>query len=382
MLSNLTLVLPLRILLLGAAVLLQACVKQPVVPPNALSSITVESRLSRTWKTNVGPSKEGRFEPLVIGDTLYAASQSGIVRSIDVANGKTRWRRELGQQLTSGVGGSEDVIFVSTENGLIIALDAKTGGRVWDVEASSEVLVPASVGFGLTVVRSADGRLITMNTESGEENWKVSNTPPALTLNGYSRPLLLDGGVLVGLDDGRLLALSSSNGDVIWETVLSIPSGRSEIERLVDIDANIRADEQSIYAVNYQGRLARIEPNRGQIVWSVPMSSTAGLAVAKNIVVVVQDKDELQAVDKETGALLWQQDALRGRRLSAPQIIGDDHIIVGDFDGYVHLVSSEDGRLIGRSRVSRQPIMQEIIKSEDTVYVQSTDGTIAALKIK
>ncbi len=370
----------LALLLAGVVLFLQACAAKPVVPPSELKSVSTEVRLSRLWKINVGESKKGLFEPLVIGDTVYAASRGGEVRAVDAQTGKTRWKETLNYRLSSGVGGNEEHVFVSTENGIVVALDAKTGDAVWEVPASSEVLAPASVGFGIMVVRSADGRLLTLDPQTGDENWTVSYTPPALTLNGYSRPLLLDGGVLVGLDDGRLMALSSENGGVIWETVLSIPSGRSEVERLVDIDANVRVDDSAIFAVNYQGRLVRVEPQRGQIAWSVPMSSSAGLTVSKNAVVVAVDKDELHAVDKETGQLLWEQKALRGRLLSAPQIVGDDHILVGDFEGYLHILSADDGRLIGRTRIARDPIFQEIIAIDDVVYVQSADGTLAALK--
>lgn len=362
------------------AVLLSACDTVPVVPPTELASINVESKLDRLWSTKLDKSVKGRFQPVVNDGVVYAASRIGEVIAIDQASGKRKWTKKLGVSLSSGVGVSESRVYVSTGEGLVLALDATNGKQLWQSQASSEVLVPISAGFGSVIVRSADGRLLSLDPATGEEQWSVTYTPPALTINGYSRPLLLDGGVLVGLDDGRLLALSSDTGSILWESVVSVPSGRSEVERLADIDGSIRVDDTAIYAVNYQGRLARIEPAKGQIVWSVPMSSTAGLDISDTSIFVVGDDDEIHAFDKLGGQLLWKQDALKHRRLSAPHFLNNDSVLVGDLEGYLHILSATDGRLIGRSRVAKKSIFPEFISTEDTVVVQSADGTVAALR--
>lgn len=360
--------------------LVSACATEPVVPPTELSSIKIESKLDRLWTRKLEKSAKGRFEPLVLNDTVYAASRVGEVVAFDRETGKTRWKKRLKFSLSSGVGGDGNAVFVSTDDGAILALSATNGEILWEAQASSEVLAPVSAGFGTVLVRSADGRLLSLDPLSGAERWSVTHTPPALTLNGYSQPKLLDGGVLVGLDDGRLLALGSADGKVLWESVVSVPSGRSEVERLSDIDGSIRFDDSAIYVANYQGKLARIEPARGEIIWSVPMSSTAGLAVTQDKVIVVGDDDELHAFDKNSGQALWNQDALKFRHLSAPQNVTDDLIVVGDVEGYLHTVSSADGRLIGRTRVAKQSIFPEITRLNNTLLVQSADGTVAALR--
>lgn len=359
---------------------ISACATDPVIPPTELGSIKIESKMNRLWTHKLDKSAKGRFKPLVVGDSVYAASRTGEVVALDRETGKSRWKRQLNVSLSSGVGGSETTLYVSTNEGEIHALSAADGSLLWKAQASSEVLVPVSAGFGTVVVRSADGRLLSLDPTSGEELWSVTYTPPALTLNGYSQPMLLDGGVLVGLDDGRLMAIGSNDGKELWESVVSVPSGRSEVERLADIDGSIQVDDSAIYVVNYQGKLARIEPARGEIIWSVPMSSTAGLAVSETVAVVVGDDDELHAFDKANGQLLWQQDALKHRRLSSPQIIADNLVVVGDVEGYLHTIDTTDGRLIGRTRVAKKSIFQELPLQENTLLVQAADGTVAALR--
>jgi len=347
-----------------------------------LKSIKVESKLDRLWTRKLEKSTKGRFQPLVLDGVVYAASRSGEVIAIDQETGKRKWIQQIDTSLGSGVGGSGNTLYVSTSEGLVLAMNAADGKEIWETQASSEVLVPVSAGFGTVIVRSADGRILSLDPVNGDELWSATYTPPALTINGYSRPLLLDGGVLVGLDDGRLLALASKTGNVLWESVVSVPSGRSEVERLADLDGRIRVDDNAIYAVNYQGRLARIEPAKGQIVWSVPMSSTAGLDISDTTIFVVGDDDEVQAFDKAGGQLMWKQDALRNRRLSAPSLLGSDLVLVGDLEGYVHILSAADGRLVGRTRVAKKPIFPEFSSTENSVIVQAADGTVAALSAK
>jgi len=362
------------------AVTVSACATDPVIPPTELGPITAESKLERMWSHKLNKSVKGRFEPLAIDGIVYAASAIGEVVAYEQSTGKRKWVRNLELPLSSGIGGSQNRLFVSTSNGQILALDAANGETLWRAQASSEVLAPVSAGFGALIVRSADGRLLSLDPATGEERWSQTYTPPALTINGYSRPLLLDSGVLVGLDDGRLLALNSDSGNLLWESVVSVASGRSEVERLADIDGNIRIDDSAIYAVNYQGRLVRLEPAKGDIVWSAPMSSTAGLAITGTTIVVVGEDDELHAYDKNGGEVLWKQDALKHRRLTAPTVVGDNKVLVGDVEGYLHILDASDGRLIGRSRVAKKSIFSEIISSDETIIVQAADGTVAALR--
>lgn len=367
-------------LIAATALLVSGCVTEPVIPPTELTSINVESKMDRLWTHKLDKSVKGRFKPLVLNDVVYAASRVGEVVALERETGKRLWKRQLDVSLSSGVGGLDSTVFVSTNDGVILALNAASGELLWEAQASSEVLVPVSAGFGTVVVRSADGRLLSLDPATGEALWTVTYTPPALTLNGYSQPMLLDGGVLVGLDDGRLMALGSSDGQQLWESIVSVPSGRSEVERLSDIDGSIQVDDTAIYVVNYQGRLARIEPGKGEIVWSVPMSSTAGLAISETVAIVVGDDDELHAFDKSNGQLIWSQDALKHRDLSSPQIIANNLVVVGDVEGYLHTIDSSDGRLIGRMRVAKKSIFPEIPLQENILLVQAADGTVAALR--
>jgi outer membrane protein assembly factor BamB len=271
-------------------------------------------------------------------------------------------------------------VYVGDIDGVLHALDEETGESLWTARGSSEILVPASAGFGALIVRSTDGRVVSLDPTSGEVLWTVSNTPPALTLNGYSRPLILDGGVLIGLDDGRLLALNLKTGKPFWESVISVPSGRSEIERLVDIDADIVIDDSGIYLANYQGKAAMVEPVKGQIVWSVPLSAGSGVAVTDESLIVVDDKDTVHRLDKTNGQIIWSNSEMPGRRLSPPAFTADLDVVVGDTEGYIHVIDIDSGTLIGRKRVSKEAITARPVATDDAMFIQSIDGIVAAYR--
>lgn len=365
--------------LLFALVFLAACATEPVVEPTPLASLKAETSIDRSWKKSIGKVTRGRFSPYVDGGFVYVADNGGTVYSFDQASGKVVWKQSLDVRLGSGVSGSDQQVYVSSVDGEIYALQASSGDVIWTRTASSEVLVPVSAGFDSVVVRSADGRVVSLDPANGEERWSMIETPPALTINGYSQPHLLDGGVLIGLDDGRLIALNLATGKLIWETVVSLPSGRSEVERLVDIDANILTDDQAIYVVNYRGKLARIEPVKGQIQWAVPMSSTTGIAQSDSMLVVVDELDTIHGVEKETGLLLWTQEATKGRRLGQP-VINNGAVIVGDNEGVLHGLALDDGRLIARNTQFDAAVGNPVI-ADDVVFVQFTDGSVSALSI-
>lgn len=366
--------------LLLAAMLVGCTNEPPPVPPASLKATSAEISPLRIWRSNVGEAGRGRFEPMVADDQVIAANRRGKITSFSADNGMRRWTSELDVRLTSGISGDDGQIYVGDIDGVLHALDDQTGETLWTAPGSSEILVPASAGFGSLIVRSTDGRVVSLDPATGDVLWTVSNTPPALTLNGYSRPLVLESGVLLGLDDGRLLALDVDNGKPFWESVISVPSGRSEIERLVDIDADIVVDTDGIYLANYQGKAARLEPSQGQIVWSVPFSAGSGIGVRNEDLIVIDDQDGVHKLDKGTGQIIWSNEEMPGRRLSPPAFTKAGDIVVGDTEGYIHVIDIDTGSIIGRARLSDEAIIARPVATEDAMFVQTTDGVVGAYR--
>ena len=394
--------------------LLAACADPPpLLPPTPLSSINRVVTPASEWRIKIGDSSDkrrGQFTPYHDSSGVYAAAVNGRVVSVNAETGKRRWRRDLQVRLGSGVGGDAKRIYVATRNGEVLALSKSTGDTLWSYEMASEVLArpvaTAAIGTetsGLVVVRASNGDIRGLNPDSGEEIWSANFETPALTIQGYGEPVVLDSGVLIGLEDGKLAALSRDRGVLLWESVISHPAGRSEVDRLVDIDANILLDETSIYAVTFQGRLASIEPRRGDLLWSTEMSSVSGMAQDATTLYITLDDSSVVAVSKQDGEQIWKQEKLRGRELTRPAVVGEGLIAVADFRGFMHILKAGDGDIIGRaqplgSRSSSPAITVTTVENSRSteegdeeaapskkvglIYLQSSSSELVAMRVR
>ena len=369
--------------LLAMLVLVGCAADPPRIPPTPLTNVDRSTSVRTLWGKRVGDEDAApvvRFSPYIDGQDVYAASSDGVVMRLDAPSGSTRWRKQLKLALTSGVGGTEEAVYVGSRNGLIVALSKSDGAELWRSTMSTEVLAPVVGGQGRVIVRGADGRVAALDAGDGSELWSRTFAPPALTLNGYSQPQLVGNGILLGLDDGKVAALANDSGNLLWQSVLVYATGRSEIERLVDIDANLLVDDAYIYAASYQGKLARLEPVRGQITWAVDFSSVVGMAQNSDAVFAVDADDELVALSKQDGRELWRLEALRGRRLTRPVVTGNS-LVVADLEGFVHVVDVATGGLKGRARPGDEAVKGSLISTGDRVYLQDSDARLRALQI-
>jgi outer membrane protein assembly factor BamB len=237
---------------------------------------------------------------------------------------------------------------------------------------------PRAAG-GTVVARTVDGRVYGLDVLDGHRLWSYQSTVPVLTLRGNSAPLLEQGLAVVGLESGKAVALSASDGKVRWEQAIGVSRGRSELERMVDIDANPVSYQGVLYLASFQGRVAALDPDTGNPLWGRDISSYAGLAVDDGHVYVTDDHSEVWALDRLTGASVWKQDGLRGRALTAPAVQGAS-VLVGDFEGYVHWLSREDGQLQARWRLDSDGIQVGPLVVDDTAYVYGRSGRLASLR--
>lgn len=372
--------------LLAVLVLAGCKTPEPVVPPMPLQPIenSIQSRV--LWTSTLGELGESheirrtRLVPYTDDDVIFAASAQGQVSAIDRQSGQSLWRRSLQRAVSGGIVADENHLYVSDRHGAVIALSRVDGKQSWQHQMTSEVLAPVAAGFDVVVARSNDGRVTGLRASDGSELWSNIYTPPPLTVNGYAAPTLVQGGVLVGLDDGTVVALASDNGRQLWDTVVSYAAGRSEVERLVDVDAGVLTDDDSIYAASYQGLLAKIEPVNGRRMWTTEISATADLDQQPERVHITDEFDRVFAIAKSDGSTLWQQDNLSGRTLSSPAST-DSVVVVGDFEGYLHVLSQRDGNFLARVRAGKSPIVYLTALDEAEFLVLSADGRLRLIQI-
>ena len=268
---------------------------------------------------------------------------------------------------------------VGTLDGEVLAIDADSGELAWRQRVSSEVLAAPAVASGVVVVRTQDGKLVGLAATDGTRLWVYDRAVPALSLRGTSSPVTSAGAVIAGLDNGLLVALALKDGALLWESRIATPRGRSELERLVDIDGDPVVADGVIYVVTYQGRVAAVERAGGRVQWRRDMSSYVGLDVATRSLFITDDESLVWSIDRDNSASVWRQDKLARRALTPPTEFGP-HVAVGDFEGYVHLLDRDDGRLAGRVRVDGDGLASAPVVAGDLLLVYGRGGTLTALR--
>ncbi|MCC7486123.1 MAG: outer membrane protein assembly factor BamB [Burkholderiales bacterium] len=355
---------------------------KPAQPPAELVSFNAVTTPRIVWQGAAGESGKNTFYPAVAGNVVYAASAAGRITGFDAVKGEAVAKIEAGQAISGGVGTGAGLVFAGTPRGEVLAFEAQ-GKPAWKAQLTGEVLAPPLARDGVVVARTGDGRIYGLDAASGKRRWVYERpTQVPLTVRTHAGVIVDRGGVFAGFAGGRLIALVLANGGVAWDGVVAVPRGATELERVADITSLPAIDGQHVCAVAFQGRVACFDSARGTLIWAREMSSAAGLALDARYVYVTDERDAVIALDKAAGASIWKQDRMGGRRLSGPLAFGR-YVIVGDYQGYVHLLSRDDGSFAGRVATDGSAITAPPIALDLTSFlVQTRNGGVFAIAVQ
>lgn len=357
--------------------------KKDGAEPMELVEFEPSVELETVWKQNVGAGRKNaviKLQPAMEGDAIYAADIRGRVEAFNRHTGKRLWLSKTDVEVTGGVGVSNDLVLLGTRSGEVLALSAEDGRKLWSTQLSSEVVAVPGTNGEVVAAQTMDGKLHVLDAETGEPKWKYENPPPVLTLRGSATPVVTDSVVYAAFATGKVMAFNADNGLVIWEHRVALPQGRSELDRMVDIDAAPLLHEGVLYVGSYQGKLTALNRTTGRPIWSQDGSTHQDLSLAKRRLFVSQADSQVIALGATSGEIIWQNDELLRRKINGPQILGD-YVAVGDFKGYLHILNQSDGEFAGRRRLDRAGIDGSMVSDGEILYVLSNDGRLVALKI-
>jgi outer membrane protein assembly factor BamB len=370
-------------LLLSLAALLLGCSKKEkdVEPPAELVKFQPLVEIDRAWSNNVGGDDKLRLAlaPAVADGRVYAAGSEGDIYAFDLKSGKTLWRTKTKLPFSGGPGVGQGLVVVGSSNGEVEALDSATGTRRWKVKILGEVLAAPAVGASAVLVRAVDGRLVALALADGREIWQEQQAPPRLTLRGTAPPVVVGESVICGFDNGKVVAYSLQQGDQLWESAVSPSRGRTELERLNDIDATVHVSGNDVFVVGYQGRVAMIALDSGQIWWARDESSYRGFTLDDERLYVTNADSGVVALSRRDGSPVWDQKRLARRQLTAPALDGEA-IVVADFEGYLHWLDRASGEFLGRTRAGGDRISNAPVSSDGYVIVQTDKGRVEAFR--
>lgn len=354
-----------------------------VVEPNELVDLDNKIEPRTLWQRDTGAGTDEQrlgLEPRIAGDWVFVADADGRVQALGAENGETRWEVDLDVPVSGGPGYGESLVLLGTSDGEVIVLDGASGAERWRVRVSSEVLSVPAAADGVVVVHTNDGKLFGLEATTGVERWRYEREVPTLTLRGSGSPVIDSGVVYVGMPGGKLVALRVDSGKLLWDLNVTVPGGRSELQRLADIDGDPIVFGGGVFVATYQGEVAAVEQRAGRVAWRRKMSTYSRMAADPRGLYIADADGVVWGLDIRSGQLRWKQDTMLNRRLSSAAVLGD-LVVVGDFEGYLHWLNRDDGSLVARTRVGSDPITGGLQVVDDTLFVQGDGGDMAAIRL-
>jgi outer membrane protein assembly factor BamB len=338
--------------------------------------------------------------PAIDAGRIFAASQDGKIAALDLAQGNEIWGVDLrniyaGQKsggffsfgsnnedaVTGGVGVGNDLVLVGTSAGQVVAFNQSDGSLAWSSAVSSEVLAPPQINSDIAVAQTIDGKVFGFDPMDGARRWTYTTSVPSLTLRGTSTPILLPNVVISAFANGRVALLSTEQGLPHWEQKIAVSQGQSELEKLVDIDGAMVVEGGRLFVASYQGHLAALEVSKGGINWQRQASSFAGVGSGFDQVYLAAENSVMIAYDMDTSKEIWRIDALTYRDVTTPITVGN-YVVLGDVEGYIHLLAQTDGRFVGRKKVDSDGIRSAVLADGNRLYVLGNGGKLTALAIQ
>tara|TARA_B110000858_G_scaffold153732_1_gene175286 strand:+ start:2098 stop:3297 length:1200 start_codon:yes stop_codon:yes gene_type:complete len=380
------------IVLLALTAALTACSLDPrnwfaedeINPPATLVDIPVELTLRREWSVNIGNGQGDKYTeitPSIDGGVIYAASEDGAVVAVEVSSGNTLWEIQVEEVITGGVGSGNGLVMIATESAKVIVLDQADGTVKWQQAVSSEVFSAPQTNGDIVVAQTVDDKLVALDINDGEQRWVYETTLPALTLRGSSKPAITADAVIAGFSNGTLVAVSPEDGVYLWEERVAVPDGEYDIDRVIDVDGDLLLDGGRVFAASYQGNLMAFELTTGRIVWAMEASSYHGMAQGFGNIYYSDDKSQVFAIRDNSEDIVWDNSDLLYRQITAPTAVGN-YIAVADYEGYVHLLSQIDGRIVGRVRAGKDGVRSNLLARNNRLYVFGNSGRLTAYQLQ
>ena len=351
-------------------------------PPAELVEFSESATLThlKEIETVKGSALYTRISPLNLDKYIVFSDAKGIVTVFDKAGFEVKWQKKTDVAYPTAIGGDSSIYLFGTRGGEVIALDSVKGDQIWRVRVSSEVLARPAVSGNTVVVKTIDGQLTALDAKTGNQKWIFKKDVPALSVRGNSSPLIVDDKIITGLDSGKLVIVDLNSGKLFWEKTISIPRGRSEIDRLVDLDADIILNNSIVYVGGFQGRIVAIDLKTGDTLWVKKMSIIKNMAFENNKLYITDVRSHVWAIDAITGATIWKLGIFTSRKLTSP-VIMNDNLLLGDYQGYLHVISKSDGHQISRLQIDDSGVNVNPIVINDSIYLQSRNSKIHAVKI-
>lgn len=339
--------------------------------PAELQTFSAVVSAKQAWSTRVGPVNFP-LDVNVFGSVVFVAGSDGTVASIDARTGADVWRANVGAPIAAGVGSDGKVAAVVTQSNDVVAL--LDGREIWRQKISAQAYTSPFVAGGRVFVLAADRSVNAFDGQTGRKLWAQQRPNEPLVLRQSGVILAVGDTLVVGLA-GRLAGLNPSNGTVRWEAPIASPRGINDVERLVDLVGRVSRDGDIVCARAFQASVGCVNTTRGSLLWTKPANGSQGIHGDNRFIFGTESDGTVQAWLRSSGDKAWSTDRLRNRNLTAPLVVGRS-VAVGDFAGFIHLLSREDGSLLNRLPTDGSAVVAAPVIAGNTVVAVTRNGGV------
>ncbi len=361
-----------------------ACSRQTLVEPAGLVAFDRQWSVERLWshRTGRGIGKDFlQLHPAVTDQLVVVADREGRVSAHQRENGDRQWRIHTDDRISAGLRVQNDRVLYGSRDGMAVALSISDGTPLWRVALGSELLSPPATDDLMAVFQTLDGRAIALDIDSGEMLWSYDTRAPVFVLRGTASPVISDGRVFTAFSNGKVIALDAGTGSLLWERRVADPQGRSELDRLVDINNNLIVEGGGVFASSFQGRVMVLDSDSGQPFWGRDMSTYGVMTSRDGWLYLADSKGHVWAISQLDGEDRWKQPALEGRNLTGVAV-HQDQVVVGDQWGFLHWMDAQTGHLTARRLHRKSGFSATPVARDNVLYVLSRKGQLSAYRLK
>ena len=333
------------------------------VMPNA----SVSTDFVKQWKSDFGTGSSKRevlmARPLVKNNTVYTLDAEGRLSAFNLADGKNLWQVELvaenaniGDMALKGVGLAieKNTIYITTGFGVVVAAKIEDGSKIWERNLGMPLRIAPTVAAGKVFVQSADNHFFALNADDGSVLWDYDIAMENTTLMGgamaaYSKANDM---VITGFSNGEAQAFGATIGTPLWGTDLVENSYAYSSTYLHTIKASPIIDDNIVYLLGSADVFTAIDMRSGAPKWQKKIGGTLTPILSGNTLFVITNNNELIAVDKEKGNVLWASPLDLGKKAAkitvhAPVML-NNQLVVALSDGNVLVFSPQTGKQIDK----------------------------------
>jgi outer membrane protein assembly factor BamB len=373
------------LIIASSAILLSACSGPSLPKPTPLTDFTSTTQVMPLWSNNTGVGADDMrlaLQPAIDDELIYTTDIKGRISAVNLTTGRTAWAtRYKDMTFTSNVATDQSAIYLGTNQGKIVKFNKANGQLIWTAEVPSTVVAAPITNDDNVYVKTINEELSVFSSDDAKLKWTDQQSLPSLVLRDSSSPVIDGDSVLVGYANGKLISYNSANGQALWNKQLTVSEGKTDVERMVDIDTTPVIKNGIIYAANYQGSLVALDGEKETQLWQAKVSTYNNIALDDNNIYLTDNDGNVRAYSQTTGRELWKQDKLKYRELSAPVVIGNN-VITADKEGYIHFLSTSDGHLIARVKSSSDGISADpMVINQNVLVIFSNDGKLQAYRV-